>query len=171
MLAPERHIGSARTRQHVLLVVLAGTGRAACRLSSADHESCNRRYGSPTPTPGTLLAACAFPQRVVAVQHDDLVGFSPQVVEGPEHRGPDRGITLGRVRNVAQAMAVRIGVVLDRIARSGDAEPSCGLSASRRLPIATSARRRQVPPSTRRRLPRPESLGRHTEPGAPWTAS
>ena len=96
MLAFQGHIGSLVEHvQHILFVVLAAQTEQHAGIHLIDHELLQRAVGCGHFDPKrAVLAAYAFPERVVAVQHDHLEWVSVQVEDGPDERGPDRGVTL-----------------------------------------------------------------------------
>ena len=118
MLFPEHHIGSLL--EHIQDI----TSRCSCcrgkavapAPACADHELLQRSVRwRDLEAHGAVLAADPFPERVVAVQHDHFVGCLFQIEHHAEQRRADRGITLRRVRDMAQLMAVRIGIVIELI--------------------------------------------------------
>src|SRR4030095_11576078 len=117
VLAFHEHIGSSfKDVEHILLVVLAAQTKQHASVHLNDHELLQYAVRfSYLDSQRTILAAYAFPERGVAIQHDHFVGVSFQVEDGSNEGGTDSRVTLRRVRDVTHAMTVWIIITADGI--------------------------------------------------------
>ena len=106
----QRHLRMRRERlEHVLsLFLLAMVSSMPASRCSSMHSCSARRGGIEDNAFGSILAADALPQRVVAIERDDLERRPEQRMSIRTKHRPQRAVVQVGVRNLSQTLALRI---------------------------------------------------------------
>ena len=119
VFAAQRHFGSLlEDSHHIRFVVLAAKRDENARLGLPDHEFLKARNGGEISTPAAPSSPHCPCQSVLSQSSAmTLTGGRAKTVQGAKQSGPNRGVTLRRVRDVAELVGVRIMKAAHWIAR------------------------------------------------------